>query len=237
MRRQDIFSAIALLVLTTSPRIVLGQANQAVMIAQQISSGPAYTYIQSTTGRAANASAVAYGTNIGNAHLLIASAVLESSSATVSTLVDTKLNTFAFVRRDSSSSPAGTIETWWACSGSAGADTVTASTASAGVVVDLSISEYSGVCTVDKNQGTGTGTATSFTTSGVTATTTAANELIYGFAFSSGGITAGAGFTRRENFANLVFQITEDRSVNSVGTYAATTSTVFGSIQVVTFKP
>ncbi len=97
------------------------------------------------------------------------------------------------------------------------------------------VEEWSNVSTVDKVAGT-TGTSTS-PNSGASATTTAANEVIYGYIIpNSGTLTKGASYTVA---TQPVADLSEYKIVSSTGTYSADgtmgTNTVW-TAQVVTIK-
>lgn len=66
-------------------------------------------------------------------------------------------------------------------------------------------------------------------------TTTAANELIFGWGVSAGGTTAGSGFTQREIVGS---ESTEDKFVTSTGSYDASfaSSGTDWLVQMATFK-
>jgi len=103
-----------------------------------------------------------------------------------------------------------------------GATTVTAHGTT---VVGLAIHEYSGLATTTPLDKTQSNNATSGSaTSNSTATTTSANELVFGLIGTSGSgdtVTAGSGYQARETDAPGHIA-TEDKIVSATGTYAAT---------------
>lgn len=117
-----------------------------------------------------------------------------------------------------------------------GGNSVTVTFSAKASYPDIRILEYAGVSTLDKTAGA---TGNSATSSSGSATTTAADELIFGantVATKTRG--AGAGFTSRIITAPDG-DIAQDQSVSSVGTFSATaplTSSGRWVMQMVTFK-
>ena len=117
-----------------------------------------------------------------------------------------------------------------------GSNTVTVTLNQAVAYPDIRILEYKGVSTLDVTKGAaGSGNSAS---SG-SATTTTANELIFGANTVGGGTKSnGSGFTARI-ITNPDGDLAEDRIVTTTGSYSAT-ATLTGSkpwvMQMVTFK-
>jgi len=119
----------------------------------------------------------------------------------------------------------------------AGSNTVTVNFNQAAAYPDVRILEYSGLdptspLDVTKFK-TGTGTAATSDS----ATTTSANELIFGAGNTAHHFTAaGSGFTSR--VINIYGNIAEDEVVSSSGSYAATATNYAGLwvMQMATFK-
>ena len=117
-----------------------------------------------------------------------------------------------------------------------GSNTVTVNFSQAAVSADIRILEYRGVTALDVTAGaSGSGTAAS---SGV-ATTTSANELIFGAnTVSTQYGTAGSGFTARI-VTSPDSDLAEDKIVTTAGSYSAT-ATLNGSgawvMQMAAFK-
>ena len=118
-----------------------------------------------------------------------------------------------------------------------GNNTVTVTFNQLAAYPDIRILEYKGVTTLDvKAAATGSGNSA---TSGA-ATTTAANELIFGADTVTGSTkSAGTGFTARI-ITVPDSDLAEDRVVSATGSYSAT-ATLTGSkpwvMQMVAFKP
>jgi hypothetical protein len=117
-----------------------------------------------------------------------------------------------------------------------GSNTVTVTFSQPATYADVRVLEYRGVSTLDVTAGaSGTGTSCN---SG-SATTTAANELIFGANTVSTNATApGPGFTSRI-ITYIDADMAEDRIVNTAGTYSASgTLGTSGNwvMQMVTFK-
>jgi FtsP/CotA-like multicopper oxidase with cupredoxin domain len=116
-----------------------------------------------------------------------------------------------------------------------GATTVTVTFSAAVPFPDIRILEYSSVNTLDKTAGA---SGTSLTSNSGTATTTAANELIFGANYIAGSTTGpGTGFTSRI-ITTPDSDIAEDRVVTGIGTYSATAPVTAGGwvMQMATFK-
>lgn len=106
--------------------------------------------------------------------------------------------------------------------------------------------QYSGVSTstpVDKTA-TGTYSAVTSLTSGTTATTSQANEMLIGFfactGMNGGNFTQGSGYTLRVNDGYLVSLATEDEVVSATGAYQATmtaSAAATGAGIIVTLQP
>jgi hypothetical protein len=135
----------------------------------------------------------------------------------------------------------GALQIWYAMNVGAGANTVTA-TFNGTTTSTMAIHEYSGLVTtsaLDKTAGASGASATA-SDSGATATTTQAGELLFGatqVVGTSGGFTAGAGYTQRISSTGRLE--TEDQVVGAVGAYNATATWVTSrtwSCQIATFK-
>jgi hypothetical protein len=117
-----------------------------------------------------------------------------------------------------------------------GANTVTVTFSQGAAAPDIRILEYRGVTTLDVTAGaSGSGAAAN---SG-SATTTSANELIFGAnTVATGNKTVGSGFTKRI-ITSLDDDLAEDKMVTAAGSNSATaTLTASGPwvMQMVTFK-
>jgi hypothetical protein len=118
----------------------------------------------------------------------------------------------------------------------AGPNTVTVKFNQAAAYPDIRILEYKGLSTLDVTKGAAGSGATA--NSGA-ATTTTANELIFGAdTISTGTVAAGASFTARI-ITSPDSDLAEDRIVTATGSYSATATLSSGAwvMQMVTFKP
>jgi hypothetical protein len=140
------------------------------------------------------------------------------ASATPSTVTDSQGNTFAAVGY-AVTSPGGAHASVYAAKNvKGGADTVTVTLSSASSI-DLYLAEYSGVATVNTVDAWAGAAGKAGAVSSGNATTTAAGDLIFGYAICQSYCTAGSGFaTRSTLYTNLI----EDTVAGASGNYAAT---------------
>ncbi len=143
------------------------------------------------------------------------------TTSTVSSVTDSRGNTYALAIGPTTGT--GLRQSiYYAKNIAAGSNTVTVAFSKAAAFVDVRVLEYSGLDTLNPLDTTagavGSGTAAS---SGA-ATTTSANELIFGAGMTVGRFTgAGAGFTSRI-ITNPDADIAEDQTVSATGSYSAT---------------
>jgi hypothetical protein len=208
---------------TTSPTVTPTSPNPA----RYVQSALGYTGSLVTSQTAAFPSAVASGDLI----VVAVSSWNSAGSATVSSVTDNFGNAYSKAVEDPSP-PAGSAEplsVWYAPNVTGGAGfTVTAYLAASGNLT-VAIHEYSGMATtnlVDQSaHQNGSGTVAS---SGMTAVTTNAHDLLFGATTHTDGsvasAAAGPGYTARQSqvdnaCCNALF--TEDESVTTVGTESA----------------
>jgi hypothetical protein len=130
------------------------------------------------------------------------------------------------------------VRTFYAISRSGGADTVTATFATAvqswGIVYAL---EYSGVAQTAPVDVTAAAAGASGSLNSGTVTTTNSTDLLFAGGASANMVTGpGAGYTARSTFAG---NMTEDQVVSAKGSYSATASNSSGvawAMQLVAFK-
>ena len=163
-------------------------------------------------------------------------------NAATPSLSDTQGNVFTQVGKQLSPPGGGTFsQVYYAKNIKGGADTVTVTLSADVSVIELYLTEYSGINPtnpIDAEAGTSGSTAA---VSSGTATTTVAGDMIYGYCWSQWICTAGSGFTAR---STLDSNVIEDKVAGSAGSYAATgTDTSSGSantgwtMQMVALKP
>ena len=158
------------------------------------------------------------------------------NTAAINSVSDSRGNTYALAVGPTSGS--GLRQSlYYAKNIAAGSNTVTVTFSPAAAYPDVRILEYSGLDTsspLDKTAGAaGTGT----TANSGSATTTVANELIFGAGTSGTRFNAaGVGYTSR--MINVYGNIVEDKTVGSTGSYNATATEVSGVwvMQMVTFR-
>jgi hypothetical protein len=121
----------------------------------------------------------------------------------------------------------------------AGSNTVTVKFNQAAAYPDVRIAEYSGLDPTSPLDVTAAGTGNGTSASSGSATTTSANELIFGSGTTTGTTftAAGSGFTTR--VVNIYGNMAEDKTVSSTGSNAATATNSGGYwvLQMATFKP
>src|SRR5262249_49870791 len=151
---------------------------------------------------------------------LIVAFVIWSNGGTAS-VTDTRGNAYTAATSRVSWGSGWSAQTFYARNIVAGSNTVRATFSTAinawGVVY---VHEYSGLDKTSPLDVTASATGSSNAMSSGSATTTNANDLLFGAAASSKTVTsAGSGFTPRSNASgNLI----EDRTVTATGSYAAT---------------
>ncbi len=186
------------------------------------------TFVQGNSSHPSTAAAtLAFNTPVAAGDAILV-AFFCGSAATLSSVTDSLGNTFqTVVGPDPGSNNNHYIAI--APGSAAGADSVTVTLSAAPAGFNLFILEYAGLAPASAFDVTSTGSDTAADTDGGMAsgfaTTTAANELIFGLADSVGG-AAGAGFTLRfPQAGNFV----EDQVVSSAGSYEATGTATSGS--------
>ncbi len=157
-------------------------------------------------------------------------------TSTVTSVTDSLGNTYA----QAGITVSGTAERqaiYYAKNILAGSNTVTATFNQAARFVDVRILEYSGLDTTNPLDVTASAAGSSVSPNSGTATTTSANELIFGAGTTATGFYApGTGFTTRIITGDG--DIAEDKVVSSTGSYSATapTSSAPWVMQMATFR-
>ena len=202
----------------------------AILAVQAVGGGTQPSFIQGAAnyGTGVNGISATFGTSVGSGHLLIAAVGYSGGStndANVTfTISDTLGNTwisaigpFRWV-----TDKGGVAQIFYVANSSKGTDTITV-TPSVGNAnfLDVYIHEYSGLALNSPLDVTASNFGTGTTLSSGTATTTAPNELIFGYSLVANSAVAGAGFTARET---LDGNVSEDEVVNASGSYSATFS-------------
>ncbi len=150
------------------------------------------------------------------------------STATVGTVTDSSGNVYHLAVGPTVYSGTATQSIYYAASiagAAANANTVTVAFTSAAAYPDIRILEYSGIDTNSPLDVTAAATGSSASASSGAATTTFANELIFGADLTVTYTTAaGSGFTSRV-ITSPDGDIAEDRIVTATGSYTATAPT------------
>jgi hypothetical protein len=119
-----------------------------------------------------------------------------------------------------------------------GSNTVTVTFNQAAFFVDVRVLEYSGLDTATPLDVTAGAAGTGVSASSGSATTTSANELIFGAGTTAGTIGAsGTGFVTR--IITPDSDIAQDKTVSSTGSYNAAATQTYSSawvMQMVTFR-
>jgi chitodextrinase len=163
------------------------------------------------------------------------------SSASISSVADTKGNVYTLAVGPTTFSGAASA-IYYAkniVAATAGANTVTVTFNTATGTPDLRVAEYSGIDTTNPLDVTVVSTGTSATSSSGSATTTNANDLLIGSnAVLSGTSGAGTGFTKRQ-ISTFDGNILEDEIVSSTGAYTASAPLISSAawiMQLAAFK-
>ena len=193
---------------------------------QVVSSGssppPAVNFVQQNnqTSTSASSLAVAYSGAQAAGNLNVVAVGWNDTTSTVSSVTDSKGNTYTRAAGPTTGT-ALTQSIYYAQNIAAGSNTVTVTFNKAASSPDVRVLEYSGADTTNPLDVTAGASGTGLTGNSGTATTTSANELVFG-----AGMTfdiynaAGNGFTSRviTNFGDIA----EDKNVTSTGSYSAT---------------
>jgi hypothetical protein len=204
-------------------------------------SGGSISFVQAATGptsiQALNSTvAVAYATAQTAGNLNVVAVGWGDTTSSVSSVTDSRGNTYT--RAVGPTVNGGQQSIYYAKNIAAGANTVTVTFNQAASYPDVRILEYSGLDTTNPLDVTAGGVGTGTAASSGAATTTVANELIFGTGTAGGnGFTgAGSGFTSR--VLNIYGSLAEDKIVTGTGSNS-TTGTVASApwiMQMATFK-
>ena len=197
----------------------------------QVNSGP--STIQSSNSSVS----VAYSNVQTAGHLNIVAVGWGDTTSAISSVTDSKGNTYT--RAAGPTSNTGLQQAiYYAKNIAAGSNTVTVKFNQAAAYPDVRILEYSGLDPSSPLDATAAAVGNGTSASSGSATTTSANELIFGAGTTTGtAFTApGSGFTTRivNNYGNMA----EDKVASSSGSYAATATNSSGNwvMQMATFR-
>ena len=170
-----------------------------------------------------NSISAAFPSSVGTGHLLVAAVGyagnnIDSVALTVTdSLGNSWVSAVGPVRRDTH----GAAQIFYVKSSLGGADTVTVTSNSGSADLELYVHEYNGTDTSAPLDVTASGQGSSTTPSTSAVTTTAANEVIFGYAGLTNPGAAGSGFTARKTLGG---DVSEDELVTATGSYSATFS-------------
>jgi hypothetical protein len=157
-----------------------------------------------------------------------------NTTTTISSVTDSKGNSYLLAAGITSSTPAGSLAIYYApniASSSAASNTVTVTFNTSSSYPDVRIAEYSGVNTTSPLDVTSASSSSANATSSTSGfvTTTNANDLLVGANYVTNTTnSAGTGYTKRV-ITSPDGDILEDRVVTSTGSYSATANTASGA--------
>jgi hypothetical protein len=186
------------------------------------------TYLQGAAAGNAGATSVAraFPANVAAGDTIIVAVVL--TVGTVTGVTDSRANTYAKAVGNNNNSNGNEVSLWYAANVNGGSVTVTAAFSAVSDDSAIAIHEYGGLASASPLDRTaGAGNDNTAPSSGATASTTQAAELVVGAVGDDPNattFTAGAGFTLRQRIIDgTVADIaTEDKVVSTVGPQTAT---------------
>jgi chitodextrinase len=194
----------------------------------------AFVQIAATSSSAAtNSLSLSFGSTTTAGNLILIGFDFDTNS-TPSSITDSQGNTFTEVGTQLTSPGGARSRVYVAKNIKGGSDTITVNLTANSAWIELYISEYSGVDTVNPVDAQAGASGNAGSVSSGVATTTAAGDVIYGYCLGDWSCTPGSGFAARSKFdGNLI----EDVTAGSPGSYAATGSANKGwSMQMVALK-
>lgn len=184
-----------------------------------------WAHVQSraaTGGGSGTTQALAFTGNTTTGNLIVVACHTNNTTRTIASITDSQGNTYVQTQAAATRASHGAADVWYAkniAGGTTPTVTVTFGASLSGVDTYTSIHEYSGLDTtapLDRTAAAnGTGAAPS---SGNTAATTAADDLVFGFCYAGGTASAGSGFTSRQTVNG---DLTEDKNQATLAAVAA----------------
>src|SRR5579862_8522058 len=175
------------------------------------------TVANASSGTASTFS-LSFAANTAKGNLILVAFDFDTNS-TPSTVGDSQGNVFTEVGGQLTSPGGARSRVYCAKNIKGGADTVTVNLSSSSAWIELYISEYSGVDTVTPVDAQAGASGSAGSVSSGSATTTVANDVIYGYCLGDSVCSPGSGFAARSTFhGNLI----EDKIAGGAGSYAAT---------------
>ena len=190
--------------------------------------------IAKASSSAASTLSLSFPANTTAGNLILVSFDFDSN-ATLSSVSDSLGNLFTEVGSQLTSPGGARSRVYFAKNIKGGPDTVTVNLSANSAWIEVYVSEYSGVDTVNPIDGQAGASGSSTSVSSGNATTTVTGDVIYGYCVGDSACTVGSGFTARSTFNN---NLVEDKTASSPGSYAATGSATRGwSMQLVALTP
>jgi hypothetical protein len=198
----------------------------------------AFVQVKAATPQTASASvAVTYPAAQTAGNLNIVAVGWNDTTSSVSNVTDSRGNTYTLAVGPTTGT--GLRQSiYYAKNIAAGSNTVTVTFSAAAAFADVRVLEYSGLDTANPLDKTAGAAGSGTTASSGAATTTSANELIFGAGMTAARFTAaGTGFVSRI-ITSPDADIAEDETVNATGSYSATAPNSSSSwvMQMATFK-
>ncbi len=217
--------------------VTLGSAVNLVVSSGPAQSGPPPSFVQVNQNEISSGSSVAVRLNAATkaGNTIVVYAIWDNAGS--ASVKDSRSDNFVSVSPPVTWGNGYSAQIFYATNIVGGTDTVTVSFKQATSLFGVAYAhEYSGINTTNPIDVIASASGSSATLNSGAATTTSANDLIFGAGVSDNNVgAAGSGFTARDlNYGN----ITEDRTAASIGSYSAT-ATHFGQqwgMQMVAFR-
>ena len=157
------------------------------------------------------------------------------TNTTPSSVSDSQGNVFTPVGNLLSSPRPQFSQVYYAKNIKGGADTVTVTLSASSSYLEVYLTEYAGIDPANPIDAQAGAAGPAGAVSSGNATTTVANDVIYGYCVGDSFCTGGSGFAARSSFDG---NLSEDTMAGSAGIYAATGSATAGwTMQMVALKP
>jgi hypothetical protein len=209
---------------------------QSYTVAFTVNSGSAaiaFVQVNAATVSSANTETLAFASNTTAGDMILVGFDMASGSPT--SVTDTQGNTFVQVGSTLTNPNGHLAALYYAANIKGGADSVTVNISATANFLQEYLTEYSGVATSSPIDVQAGAVGSSSTVSSGNATTTVANDLIFGYMDNGGSGSAGSGFMLRSNFSG---NVVEDEAAGAPGSYAATgTANASWTMQMAALKP
>ena len=192
--------------------------------------------VKSAVATSGSSLAITYPAAQTAGNLNVVAVMWGDTTASVSSVTDSKNNVYALAVGPTQTTGV-TQSIYYAKNIVAGSNTVTVTFSQAASWPNVNVLEYSGLSTTSPLDVFATASGSGTAANSGAATTTSANELIFGTGSTTNAATAaGSGFSNR--IINSFGDISEDKIVSSTGSYNATATMTSGSwvMQMVAFR-